>query len=54
MADIAKPIPADEFGIAANRYLTVRSTSSACRQLIAFQSAIDCGDSTNLRLAVSG
>lgn len=55
MAHIAKPIvPNDDLSTAAEWYLTVRCTNTACTQLIAFQKAIYCGDHNDLRLAVTG
>ena len=55
MADIEKPILLDDdASIAPERYLKVRSTNTACTQLIAFQKALCCENHTNLRLAVIG
>jgi hypothetical protein len=55
MANIVRQIStSDDLSTAEEWYLTVRCTNAACTQLIAFQKAIDCGNHSNLRLAVTG
>jgi DNA-directed RNA polymerase subunit RPC12/RpoP len=55
MANIVKRIStSDDLSTAEKWYLTVRCTNAACTRLIAFQKAIDRGNHSNLRLAITG
>jgi hypothetical protein len=44
----------NDFGVAAEWYLTVRCANLLCGRLIAFQKSVDQGDNLDLAIAITG